>query len=129
MNEDLPSYGADFIATDEDRARLDARRDKFEQETPWKIDDFEITDTASLLGALMTRNARDLAWTRDCIEDGLRSDVVRLAAWRMKIMEKLVTLCQGDQTPNPMRILVVLSDGCDSLDMLCDRYLREQEEN
>lgn len=35
--------------------------------------DFE--DGVALIGALMTRNATDLAWTRDRIEEGLRDEV------------------------------------------------------
>jgi hypothetical protein len=38
--------------------------------------DFE--DGAALIGALMTQSAKDLAWTRDRIEEGLRDEVKRL---------------------------------------------------
>lgn len=35
-------------------------------------------DGVALMGALMTQSAKDLAWTRDRIEEGLREELSRL---------------------------------------------------
>jgi hypothetical protein len=40
----------------------------------------EFEEGVSLMGALMTQSAKDLAWTRDRIEEGLREEVARLRA-------------------------------------------------
>lgn len=123
--EDLPLYGRDFIATDAERERLKGVREEFDRSTPWKVDDIEITGEASLIAALMTRSARDLAWTRNCIEDSLRQDVLRFVEWREVIMKGITELCEAPSSPNPIHILRLLYMDVHSLDMISERYQQE----
>jgi hypothetical protein len=110
----------DFISTDAERARQAQRREDFERDTPWKIGDIEIDSEAKMIAALMTQSAKDLAWTHDCIEDGLRQDAKTLAAWRTEVLEIIEPMIFGEHAPNPLRIWHILT--ADNLDLLCERY-------
>jgi hypothetical protein len=81
-----------------------------------------------LVADLMGQSARDLAFTRDAIEAGLRNDLASLAQWRELVMTQLTNMCTGPYTPNPIRILNVINANAGSLDMITQRYLKDRED-
>ncbi len=91
--------------------------------------DDEVKQSMQLVADLMGQSARDLAYTRNAIEEGLRNDLEVLAAWRRFVMIQVGNMCSGPYAPNPIRILNVIHVNEHSLDILCSRYLKDQGED
>ena len=92
-------------------------------------EDSEVRDSMKLVADLMGQSARDLAWTRNCIEQGLRDDLRTLATWRQNVMINLTKMCTGPYAPNPLMILHVIEQWQGQLDVMTERYLKDQEES
>lgn len=90
-------------------------------------EDSEVRDSMKLVADLMGQSARDLAFTRNCIEDGLRQDVIAFARWREVVIRGIDELCQGPYAPNPMMILRILYHDGGMLDITAERYLKDRE--
>lgn len=84
----------------------------------------DVRDSMKLVADLTGQSARDLAWTRDRIEDDLRQDVIKFAQWRAFVVSEVSKLCHEPYSPNPMFIMDIVEVNASSLDMIAERYLK-----
>lgn len=90
-------------------------------------EDSEVRDGMKLVADLMGQSARDLAWTRDRIEEDLRRDVVAFVGWRAFVIKSIEETCAGRYAPNPLMILKILDSNAAFLDIRARQYLEDQE--
>lgn len=97
------------------------------QEELYKLPDDPFESPESLIASLMTINARNLSWTRDRIEEGLRSELAQVITEYRSVIHAVVKACSQEWAPNPIVILNLVEPQWERVERMYDNHCHDYE--
>lgn len=99
------------------------------QESVYQLPDDPFESSEKLIASLMTINARNLSWTRDRIEEGLKAELAGLVAEHRHLVHALIEMCSQPWAPNPLMILNMVEHRVERIERMYEHHCSDLEES